>query len=378
MTRALIGALILSLVIWVTFYYLGWPLMASETAVVTGLCLLVALGAELLVRRFRGRTPRSKRKESQPAKKEKHSRIAKGLIFILVGCATLTSAASEVHLCTIDKPTAEPTDRVRLSVLSTPGDSKSENYRWSVPVGRIEGVGSDTNWLLTNSPAGKYIATLSMVRGDSQDAICSVHLYVIEPVRGTTSRGLLVPGKRAPPGFGLYTYLLFSSPPDASSRDRYMKAIETYLRLSPSLEQMEDVVDKREINLNCVPVNSSPLGDVDPEWILRHYDYARARGFLTAMSGTYFEGPYLLSASRQAADGESLSRPLLFQDLSLVPPHLVAAWYEHFLNEAAQRDFSTATSVGDLALRARTLIAVLAIALPDVQTELDRWIQFAR
>src|SRR5690348_3519723 len=118
MTRVLIGALVLSLVIWAVFYYLGWPLIPSETAVVAGACLLVTFGIDRLTRRFREKNVSSKTgKPSQSATKNK-SRVVKCLILaLLFRCGLSRAAAAVIPLCFMDKPTAEPTDKVRLSMI---------------------------------------------------------------------------------------------------------------------------------------------------------------------------------------------------------------------------------------------------------------------
>ena len=126
-----------------------------------------------------------------------------------------------------------------------------------------------------------------------------------------------------------------------------------------------------------MPVTSPPPGAVSAEWILEKYDYARARTILRLLPGTHRDGPYIVSALRPLAAPTPLG-PVLFQDLSRVPPHLVSAWVKEFLNQAAQERFWEERTGQQLAHRLRLTIGVLAEGLPEVRKALDSWITWLR
>ena len=86
------------------------------------------------------------------------------------------------------------------------------------------------------------------------------------------------------------------------------------------------------------------------------------------------EGPYIVSTLNPLSGTERLSSKYLYQDLSLVPPHLVSLWVREFMNQAEQEHFWEERKAVQLVLKLRTTIGVLAIGLPDVQAGLRQWI----
>ena len=186
-------------------------------------------------------------------------------------------------------------------------------------------------------------------------------------------------------GYGLYSYLLLGSPPTAASRERYLKAIEEYLRF-PDLTRLETFnIPYRTLNITYLPIKVAPerpvLDQLTDErygevaaWILKQYDYERARVLLKNLPGSHREGPYFLSVLTPPSWDHPPSRPYLYQDQSAVPPHLVSLWAREFLNQAAQEQFWQERTVAHFALKLRTSIGILATGLPEVRKALDYWI----
>jgi hypothetical protein len=187
---------------------------------------------------------------------------------------------------------------------------------------------------------------------------------------------LLLAGEPEAPGYGLYSYLLFGSQPTEEARERCLRAVEAYWGLIPEIASLEQYVKRKELNIAYLPVRTLPGQPPSTAGVLESYDYARARSLLRYVPGANREGPYILSLLRPVGDsaGADVLRPHLFQDLSRVPPPLVATWVREFLNQAAQERFWEERTAESFALRLRATVAVLGVALPEVKKALDTWI----
>ncbi|MEE9543857.1 MAG: hypothetical protein V3V95_08760, partial [Thermodesulfobacteriota bacterium] len=114
------------------------------------------------------------------------------------------------------------------------------------------------------------------------------------------------------------------------------------------------------------------------EWVLRHYDYARARLLLASLPGNHREGPYIVSFRKPYGWKGLVEPPYLYQDQSWVPPKLVSEWMNAFLNQAAQERFWE-ENVGERLVRnLRTIIGVAAVGLPEVKNSLSEWIAWIK
>jgi hypothetical protein len=293
--------------------------------------------------------------------------------------------------CSPEKPIARPGENIRLKTYAASPAGKPLKYSWSVLAGRVDGQGPEMLWDFTDVNAGIYEAKVRVSDGVSRIVDCSVRVIVQSqsrlPTRGNreTGRSFLVSGEPETTGYGLYSYLLLGSPPTAASRERYLKAIEEYLRF-PDLTRLETFnLPYRTLNITYLPIKVPPepavLDQLTDErygeaaaWILKQYDYERARVLLKDLPGTHREGPYFVSVLRPPSWNNPPSRPYLYQDQSSVPPHLVSLWAREFLNQAAQEQFWQERTAAQLALKLRTSIGILATGLPEVRKALDDWI----
>jgi hypothetical protein len=293
--------------------------------------------------------------------------------------------------CSPEKPTARPGETIRLRAYAVSPAGKSLKYSWSAFPGRVDGQGPEVRWDFTDATAGIYEAKVSVNDGSSGVVDCSVRVIVQSqsrlPTRGNreTGRSFLVSDEPETAGYGLYSYLLLGSPPTAANRERYLKAIEEYLRF-PDLTRLETFnLPYRTLNITYLPIKVSPeplvLAQLADEryseaaaWLLKEYDYERARVLLKDLPGAHREGPYFVSVLRPPSRNNPPSRPYLYQDQSSVPPHLVALWAREFLNQAAQEQFWQERTAAQLALKLRTSIGILATGLPEVRKALDDWI----
>lgn len=307
----------------------------------------------------------------------------------------LTALAAEplVVACSAEKATVPLGGTVRLRAWVTPPSGQTPRYVWEATVGRVDNQGSEAQWDLADVRPGTYAATLRVSLSAGSSTECLLRVIVRREVgeRGPlgtpqapsreTGASLLLPGRGETPEYGLYSYLLLGSPPSDAARERYLKAIGAYWGLIPEITRLEQYVGRRELNVAYLPVTSAPDRAISAEWLLEHYDYARARSLLRLLPGGNREGPYIVSTLGplgDAASGSALSGQYLFQDLSRVPPHLVASWVKEFLNQAAQERFWEEKTGERLALKMRATVGVLGMGLPEVRKALDSWIAWIR
>ena len=192
-----------------------------------------------------------------------------------------------------------------------------------------------------------------------------------------TGRAFLVGNQPEDRGYGLYSYLLFGSPPTDITRNRYRAAITTYLELIPARIALEEFLPRDQLNITYLPLKVHPPERLSPkehtDWILQYYNYTRARVLLSALPGTHREGPYIASSPKPLSSAKLLFGPYLYQDLSSVPPRLVELWVKEFLNQVGQERFEKKRIVEQLVLKLRTAIAILAEGLPEVQEAFAEW-----
>jgi hypothetical protein len=298
--------------------------------------------------------------------------------------ATAAHAAAEATnsamSCTPQRPAAFPRDTVQVQVW-VPKSTTQYRYLWSATGGRITGQDSVASWDFTGVGPGSYTATVK-VSGDELPVECSLRVVVLDRDDGrgvftrVTGRQVLMPGAVEVPGYGLYSYILFGNPPDDASRDRYLKAIQAYLNLIPDLTALEKYAKPSDLNATYVPVDTEPPTSVSAEWVMRHYDYARAAVLLRVIPTSHADGPYIVSSARPLTGGDGLAKDFLLQDLSSVPAGLVSDWVKLFINQASQPNFWQPKSAAMVALRLRTAVGILAIGLPEVQRSLTSWISW--
>jgi hypothetical protein len=193
------------------------------------------------------------------------------------------------------------------------------------------------------------------------------------------ARDFLPSGEPEADGFGLYSYLLFGSPP-ASDREteRYRAAVRALLAV-PEVHEMRMYAPDSTLNLTYLPL-ARPPADTSADSLLAAYDYARARAIIRNVPelNDARDGPYFVSAVRPLTRGPSPG-PRLVQNLTAVPPKLVGAWVDHFLAQAQRPGFwQGEAEQNDFALSLRTALSQAAEGLPEVQGALGRWIVWIR
>jgi hypothetical protein len=380
--------LALSLLTWVFFYI--WtpsaPLTPRETMVIVGACFGLVLASRKLA-------PRASQALAKLRTSLRGVRTRGKAVAALVGLGLAASATPPVVLsavdvsglsCTPDRFIVRPGEKLRARVwVVSPGAAPLE-YSWSTDGGRIDGDGRDVGWSFADVQPGYYMATVRVADGVGQPVACSVRVVVAtaDGTRGfETARAFLTPGETEDSGFGLYSYLLLSSPPSSPAiRERYLSAISSYLSLIRESEEFLKYFERRELNVIYLPVTRRPEGVVAADWVLEHYDYARSRRMLRALrrDEPVEVGPVLASSLLSLGQVPTVPALQIYQDLSLVPPHIVGAWVHLFINQAAQERFWEAKTIDHLVLKLRGAIGILAESVPDVVEGLKTWISLVR
>jgi hypothetical protein len=282
--------------------------------------------------------------------------------------------------CSADTPVVDEGKSVILRAW-VPPLAQAIEYSWTADAGKMSGSGREVQWDLAEVSASPrpHQATVS-VRLPTVTATCSAQVIVAEAERGVrvTGRSYLIKGKKEDPGYGLYSYLLLGSRPSDSSRERYVAAIKAYLTGMEDIGKLRDYVPPSKLNITYLPLESVSPPNATPEWLVDHYDYARAQALLKALPGNLTEGPYIISTLKPLVF-DSAPPQYLFQNLSTVPTKpddLISWWVREFMHQAAQERFWQSQTAESLVLKMRTTIAALAIGLPDAQKAVAAWVSW--
>jgi hypothetical protein len=199
------------------------------------------------------------------------------------------------------------------------------------------------------------------------------------PTRFEAGRAFLRSGEPEAKGFGLYSYLLFGSPPTSEREAALYRAAVAALLALPEARELAMYAPDSTLNLTYLPLARPPSG-TSADSLLSAYDYARARIIIRNVPelNDARDGPYLVSATRPLTRGRSPG-PRLVQNLTGVPPRLVGPWVEHFIEQAQRPGFWEGDAEqDDFALSLRTALSEAAEGLPEVQGALGRWIVWIR
>ncbi|WP_141654400.1 hypothetical protein [Candidatus Nitrospira nitrosa] len=132
-----------------------------------------------------------------------------------------------------------------------------------------------------------------------------------------TGRTLLVDNQAETAGYGLYSYVLFASPPTAQTKPLYIAIISACLTEFPDLGRLTPEHSSESLNVIHLPVRRN-ISAPRAEEILEYYSYERAQTILGQFSRIQKNGgPYLLSSLAPVSDSHRYS-PSLYQDLSAV------------------------------------------------------------
>ena len=311
-----------------------------------------------------------------------------------------TAAGLEL-ICLAEQPAIVEGESVALQAWVSTVDGRQVSrpiaFAWEADAGRIEAQTAATKWDLssvkvTPESERRAVATVKATDPGSGELSCAVQVVIGQkatafPTRGTvqaesllSGRYYLLPGDIESPGYGLYSYLLFSSPPRTDEeRNRYLKTIEACLLV---LQDVDDFLRRhvrpRNLNATYIPLKHMPdPGKSNGDWsasVLAAYDYAAAQILLARIQQTRQGGPYLLSVLKPLSEPGVSAH--LWEDLTGVVPDLAWNWIKFFAYLAAQERSWSENSLQRFGLRLRNLIAVGSKIPPSVLKELGGAIRF--
>jgi hypothetical protein len=191
-----------------------------------------------------------------------------------------------------------------------------------------------------------------------------------DKVRGSlrlSGRAFLRAGKPENSGYGLYSYVLFGEAPNAGNRDLYRAILSAFLSMQEVRRYEEENQQRSSLNVTYLPLQDLPPADAAVDWLLDHYDYARAQIILSRLMNR-IAGPYIISYSAPLSAASTVDGGrLLVEDLSGVPPDLAFLWMNEFTAQAGRPQYWDKPAVRNLMLNLRTQVAVAAQAFEDVR-----------
>ena len=295
--------------------------------------------------------------------------------------------------CVADRPVAHPGEKISVTLWINGALGRAVvDIKWRASVGKIAG-NSTATWTLPTDDAKVSIEAPATARASVRDETletgeCRLQVYFVHRVvrRGETAQPLLsgrtflLSGKKEPEGYGLYSYILFGTPPrDDNERERYLKGLEAYLQVMQPIEELERYRDPHQLNITLVPLKAAidlNRSFVKPdqarelaEKLLEIYDYSRAQVLLSDFGlNATTSGPVLVS-KRLLTKASQADRTVF--DMSRVESTLVWQWTKAFCNIATQEISWTEATLRRFALNVRNVIAVAANITPQVKGELD-------
>ena len=301
-------------------------------------------------------------------------------------------------ICLTEQPAIVEGASVGLRVwVSTPDGqpiAQPITFQWQVTEGRIQGTGAEVRWDLTavtlepSERHKKVVATVTATAPNLGDAQCPVEVFIgnkviPSPTRGPriSARQFLLPKDKEKLDYGLYSYLLFSAPPQhEGEKARYLRVLGSCLSVMRDVDEMlKRHQPSRELNATYIPMTKIPTsGKSDAEWAehtLAVYDYAAAQILLSKLDTTYQRGPYLISVLTPLSLSDSPVPLHLLQDFTGVVPDHASNWVKHFTYLAAQQRSWEDQSLRRVTLTMRNLIAVAGIVTPEVAGALKTMIQ---
>lgn len=188
------------------------------------------------------------------------------------------------------------------------------------------------------------------------------------PVRYTPSRSYLVQNEEK--DYGLYSYLLFSERPNKATKAKYISILKSYYNKIELVEDIERYVSRDNLNVVYLPLKKKPNRsfyfldeEKKYEWILKNYDYSRAKVYLNKIARNVGRGPLFISYSQPLNQVSTVTEKYLVQDLSDVHENVAILWVEKFLEVSSKPHYWDNKGLENFAHELRNKIAIGAEAL---------------
>jgi hypothetical protein len=200
------------------------------------------------------------------------------------------------------------------------------------------------------------------------------------PIR-ITGVALLPQPEKEESGYGLYSYALLARAPGKNELPKYQAFLRVLLELPPASD-LANYIAKGQINITYIPVKTAtPSGwddlkiDDRVDFVIAHYDYARAAVLLALLPQKTGIGPVITSVLVPISSGGK-PHPVLVQDLTTAQPALMDDYVSQFVSQAAQDRFWDAKMLDNFRLTLRNLLETAAIGVGLSQDAVKSWITF--
>jgi hypothetical protein len=287
------------------------------------------------------------------------------------GLVCLFARAQPVSLaCAPSSPIASPGEAVRLYAWANLSGGKPV-YAWTVSSGEVRPAGANTfTWKFAKDATGAVTADGELRSGSTVQARCLVEVQAIASPTASIDSGLLLSTGQEADGAGLYSYLLISA---TAKAELQRSAIGAWLPLNGPVAELRRILKPNEAIVLGLPVLEKPSGKAEADWVLQHYDFARARALLDSAAPNAKPGIYIISSLQPISKSRA---PYLVQDLSAASPAMAASWIEAFINQAAQERMWNPAEEASLVDQLRATVLSLANNdLPEIKLPLlMKWI----
>jgi hypothetical protein len=337
--------------------------------------------------------------------------VSSRVIAAIFACATIFSGGVKLSqaaapdlpvdlICLTDRPVVLQGESATLQMWAVADGMRAVEppveLQWQVDNGRVDGPVSSNHWDLSSvkldpeQEQRTVTASGTASRRGQTVATCQVRVIIgrkaeLPPDRAGSAQDLfsakhyLLPNEAVLPGYGLYSYLLFSAPPrDADEKVRYLKTIEACLALMREVDEyLARHVRPRSLNITYIPVVTVPqkapeTADLAKN-VLQSYDYATASILLAMAHKDRGAGPYLLATTGPLSAASSV---YLWQDFTGVVPELAWDRVRFFTYLAAQQRSWSQETLGKLAFSMRNIIAVGGEVIPQTREAAEKAVQF--
>lgn len=282
---------------------------------------------------------------------------------------------------------------------SSPDNAPVTVSNWTATGGNISGTRNTATLDTAGVPPGTI--TISAACSDSRGMNASASTEVSvgapppppPPTIVDTGRDFLLPGDVEKEGYGMYSYLLWWNMPVQDDRSRFINIISAFM-LMPKISMEEgsekvvnsvgqltepaSTIPRPQLNVAYIPLNSTSTGTPSAEWILDHYDIARARILLAKLPRRYRSGPYIVSTLLRLSHGLPPDRHYLFQNLSsrAVSSDLADAWVRQFQEQVQTQEYWQPNEIRTFVLSLRAKVADLATDIPQARAGIATWISW--
>jgi hypothetical protein len=184
-----------------------------------------------------------------------------------------------------------------------------------------------------------------------------------------SGRSFLLSHDPEEPGYGLYSYLLFSSAPASDDeKKRDLAVIQAFVDLLNDVSDLQsNGIGKGQINVTYLLVTEAPRDRVPPaDWVLSHYDFPRAKVLLRIFHRNVLGGPYVASALTPISRSAIAPDHHLWQDMTHVPAAVAASWEKEFERRATRPEFWAPDTRDQALLALRDFISNSASGLTAV------------